>query len=233
MSKNLLLSKRVPMVALKPSTSTQIGGNIFVVKDSLFLPNTTNVAELIQYLNSFEMGTVTGNETVDPKYPVECPPQRMVHVQMFKVMQVCREVDCNILGGLFLVYLQSFGVEFQPTHLRARVESGDSQFFEVVYPIFEGYFESPRTVNPDLIPYLDGVVCNNTGEYKLLHVTNHVGNEIPLMRQVAYLKRVFRYATSNIVPYPEGVVKDNLVHSPENQKELYAHSELFLERLID
>lgn len=91
MSRNLLLSKRVPMVALKPCTSTLIGGNIFRVKDSLFLPDKANIAELLQYLNGFAMGTETGNETVDPKYPTECPPQRMEHVQMSKVTQVCQK----------------------------------------------------------------------------------------------------------------------------------------------
>lgn len=233
MGRERLMKKTVPLVALKPSTATVVESNIYVVRDTLFLPTKENVRELIEFLNTFSVGTVTGNETVDPKYPSGTPPIQQETMTIAEVEKIAREFPTNVLGATFIRYLEIYGVAFHRKHLRAWVSNDDKQFFEVVYPIFEGYFEQPRTVNPDLLPYLSGVVANNTGLYRLLHVRNRRGNERIVMTQIAYLKRVFRYAVSSIVPFPEGIIKDNLVHSPESQKELYAHSELFFERLID
>jgi len=226
------LNGNTPYVVLKPCTSFMDVHNMYRVKDCMFSPNKANIYALTEYLNRFQVGTATGCDTVDPKFPPEYPPIRTGIITPKRLEELVKMYKCNVLGAVFIALLESFNLLSTGTITTASVASIDREFFETVYPIFKGYFDEPRTVKMDLVSYLDGVVCNNTGVYTVIGMEYLPETLIQSLRQISYLKRLYRYAVVTLIPYPPNKVHDNLVHSPETLEELELHAKLFRERRV-
>jgi len=219
-----------PFVVLKPCANETPDG-VFSTRRGMYIPSCDGVERLVFWLNTIELSQPM-SRSVDSKRPRRVP-QRVSTVQLFQIEKRARLLNCNVLGATFLEFLRSFGYVFQADVLHATVVCSDREFFEAVYPIFEGYFETPRATEPELTRYLDGVVQNNSGIFTLVS-TPDVDGISPgrFLRNVAFLKRVYRYAVKLCIPYSEITVRDNLVHSPKNLEELESHYRLFLERSI-
>ncbi len=231
MNRKTLASGKAPFVVLKPYAAERCGLSIYRIRDGMFEPSKSTISEMLVFLNNFIPGTVTGTNSVDSKYPVHCPPVRYGTVPLRDAEGMAWKYGCTILGGVFIAYLQSYGVT-QHQKAVAKVAHDDQVFFEVVYPDFVGFFDEPRKTAPDQVSFLEGVRRNNSGLYTVLTVRNHKVSEEILMRQVAYLKRVFRFAAKTYIPFKKGTVRDNLVHSPESIAELESHGLLFAQRMI-
>lgn len=227
-----VLQGEVPYVVLKPCTSHRVLFNAYGVKDGMFYPTKANIHALCTCLNQFQAGTITGCDTVDPKFPADTPPKQIAAITEKRLAELGRSYQCNILGAVFIALLESYGFAFEKSVARASVSVEDREFFEVVYPIFKGYFDTPQTAAADLLPYLDDVVRNNTGVYTILAVRSMPVQILVGLRQISYLKRLYRYAVVSMIPYPPEKVHDNLVHSPETMEELALHAKLFRERRV-
>lgn len=231
MDQKTLAGGKVLFVVLKPYATERRGLGIYHIKDDMFEPNRRTISEMIAFLNDFVPGTVTGTSSVDSKFPVHFPPTQHGVISIRSAEWLAWKYGCTILGGVFIAYLQSYGV-IPYQKVMARVKYDDRVFFEIVYPDFVGFFDEPRKTAADQTPFLEGVHRNNSGLYTVLTVKSHSVDDITLMRQMAYLKRVFRFAAKTYIPFKKGTVRDNLVHSPESMAELKSHGLLFAQRMV-
>ncbi|HBY10446.1 hypothetical protein A2473_03465 [candidate division WWE3 bacterium RIFOXYC2_FULL_42_13] len=233
MNRTLLESGVVPFVVLKPYASERCGLSIYDIRNQMFEPNERNVQNLISFLNEFVVGSTTGTLSVDSKFYTEFAPERKKLIVLEATQHKAESSHCNVLGALFLEFLESFGYSPVRPSLKAIVAEDDEEFLKILYPVFDGYFTSPSTVENEQLEYLRGVQQNNTGLYSIFGVNSRSEPLVAKLTKVAYLKRIFRHATKTHIPFKSGVVRDNLIHSPESVEELLAHGKLFAQRLIN
>ncbi len=220
-----------PFIVLKPCANETPNG-VYSTREGMYIPSQKSVLSLIDWLNDVELSQPIGTESVDSKRPRRVP-QRVSYLDITRVDEWAQFAQCNALGAAFLAFLENFGYVFVTSVQHVVVTPKDVEFFEVVYPIFNGYFSVPKTTEPELNSYLDGVVQNNSGVFVVLSTSDCSGlAQHRFLENIAFLKRVYRYAVKLCIPYNESAVRDNLVHSPESLEELKMHHQLFLERSI-
>lgn len=208
------------IVVLRPSISVLIDHDLYKVFNQIFAPTADSVARLHRFLTEFDFKTKTGIGHLDDKWK---------YIGKKREYDATRAVDfafswrCNILGGVFLNYLSTFGIDVLKCLGMFSIDGADLEFYMTLYSGMQGYFDGSINPTSELGMFWQGVIYNNTGPFKVLEVSGDI-------LELAYLKRVFREGLRQCIQSGV-VVVDNAVHSPENLDELVVHTRMFLSRM--
>jgi len=221
-----------PIICLRPSTEVTKIDNIYSVNRDLFSPTPTTVKRLIASLNQALVGVPTGIPDIDSVIPpLNCSFNRIAQLKLSDCEKEAVDRNCNILGGTFLQFVASFGVELGQTLGRANVEPNDTEFLRTLYPDLEDFFQSPNSVPEERKDFAQGVIYNNTGNFLIVTINGEPRSFTDeFFAQLVLLKRIYRYYVACTIPWNRNTVRDNVVHVPENLDKSNRHLKLFIER---
>lgn len=221
-----------PILVLKPSTNETREGDIYLVGRELFSPTPESVNKLLELLNSFRTDIPSNVSTIDLKFPFEIELKKNKDVSLSESEKLASANECNILGGVFLNYVSSFGVEIGKVNNSFSVLSDDIEFMQTLYPDLAIYFASPEKLTQEEFDFKVGVIYNNTGSFRVIEVEDNVRIFTPeMLKKLAFLKRVFRHFAKGTIPFEPSNVRCNFVHTPETMDELSRHRALYDERI--
>lgn len=221
-----------PIVALRPSTELTNKQDVYQVRYGVFKPTPENVTQMLEHLNKIKPGEQTGIHEIDAKIKPGLRFKSTPKITLSACENMAIDKDINILGGVFLEFINSHDLQPGETLGQARVESNDAEFMLLLYPDLQDYFLSPSTVSPERKRFAEGIVFNNSGKFCISEVNNESRLFLERdMQRLALLKRIFRHAVKTYVPWDEKRVRDNVVHTPENKIELSDHWEIFKRRI--
>lgn len=224
--------KEDPIVVLKPSTNETRESDIYLVGRELFHPTPESVNKLLEQLNSFRVDLPSNISTIDQKFAPEISLKKIKNVLLPEAEKLAVINECNILGGAFLNYINSFGVEIGKVNNSLNIASDDIEFMQTLYPDLAPFFANPEKLTQKEIDFSLGVIYNNTGSFKVIEVENQVRIFTPeMLKKLAFLKRVFRHLAKMTIPFEKKNVRCNFVHTPETLDELKLHRSIYDDRI--
>lgn len=129
-----------PFVVLKPSANEKNGEDIYSIKRELFAPNKECVYQLIDSLNNFKLDELLKVNTIKEKLDNCTILEKERDLKIEDAEEMAIENGCNILGGVYLNLISSFGVEIGKTNNSIRAESDDAEFMLTLYPDLMPFF---------------------------------------------------------------------------------------------
>ena len=218
-----------PVVVLKPSSNElENSKNFYTIKKELFTPTPETVINFLNFLNQFEVGKKSGIQVIDDKIFNNYIFKQVKPLTMNDIENLADKNSCNVLGGVFLAYLETFGLNMGTQIKEIAVNENSVAFLTTLYPDLTRYFYEPIKLSDEQKEFAKGVISNNTGSFKVIDIENNIRIfDIELLKKIALLKRIFRYGAKMNVPFKMASVRCNLVHSPENIEELTEQLQLF------
>lgn len=215
------IDKNKPIVILKPTSAEAVGGNLYRTRESLYYLSLENIKKLIDFLNQFRLDIPSGVSSIDKRLPISKLLHKSRNVKLEEAERMAIDNNCNILGGMFLAFINSFGIKIGQRVFKIKIRATDMDFLQTLYPDISGYFNSPRELTEKQIEYAEGVIKNNTGELKVVEIDHDI-RIFPeeVLKKLSLLKNVFRYAAKSTIPYDATKLRCSLIHSPEIAQEL-------------
>lgn len=221
-----------PVVVLKPSANETREGNIYLIGRELFHPTPESVNKLLDLLNEFKTDIQTNIATIAEKFFEDVHLKKIKNISLSESEKMALDNGCNILGGTFLSYINSFGVEIGIPHKNFNISSDDIEFLETLYPDLAIFFASPEKLTENEINFKTGVIYNNTGSFKVVEVEKQTRIFSPeILKELAVLKRIYRHFAKETIPFEKVRVRCNLIHTPETLDELKQHEILYQKRI--
>jgi hypothetical protein len=221
-----------PFVVLKPSANEKNGEDIYSIKRELFAPNKECVYQLIDSLNNFKLDELLKVNTIKEKLDNCTILEKERDLKIEDAEEMAIENGCNILGGVYLNLISSFGVEIGKTNNSIRAESDDAEFMLTLYPDLMPFFSNPENLTMEQKKFSQGVIYNNTGSFRVIEVGDKKRIFTPeILKKITILKRIYRYSAKTNIPFCKDNVRCNLIHTPENLEELNLHKEIYSNRI--
>lgn len=220
-------TERFPLIVLKPSSNEQ-GETMYEISRDLYLPTQESAIATIGSLNDFLIKKPTGIKNVDEKLDDGVELNQIYKVTLEEAENMSKVNSCNILGGIFIAYLRSYGIETGKQVSSFNIQSTDMEFMISLYPDLTTYFVSPDKLGEKEIEFAQGVILNNTGSFKVINIEHNIrvfGPEI--LTKIKLLKRSFRHFAKLHTPSKKVSVRCNMVHSPESEDELDKQTKIF------
>lgn len=159
-----------PFVVLKPSANEKNGEDIYSIKRELFTPNTENIHHLIEALNDFNMEELIKINTIKEKFNDNIILEKEKDLKIEDAEKMALTNGCNILGGVYLDLINSFGIEIGKTNNSLRAESNDAEFMLTLYPDLVPFFSNPESLTTEQKIFSQGVIYNNTGSFRVIEI---------------------------------------------------------------
>lgn len=229
-NQNTESNERFPIIVLKPS-SNERGKTMYEIDRDLYLPTQESATAVIESLNNFVFKKPTGIVNIDEKFENGLELTQTYKVTLEEAENMSRINNCNILGGIFIAYLKSYGIETGKQVSSVSIKSNDMEFMISLYPDLTTYFVSPEKLGEKEVEFAQGVILNNTGSFKVINIEHDIrvfGPEI--LTKIKLIKRAFRYFTKLHTPCKKVSVRCNMVHSPESEDELEKQTKIFNNR---
>lgn len=221
-----------PFIVLKPSANEKNGEDIYSIKRELFTPNRENVCRLIDVLNSFNLEELVSVNTIKEKFSDNIILEREKDLRIEDAEKMSLMNGCNILGGVYLDLINSFGIEIGKTNNSLYAESDDAEFMLTLYPDLIPFFSNPEDLTTEQKTFSQGVIYNNTGSFRIIEISDKKRIFTPeILKKITILKRVYRHFAKINIPFNKDNVRCNLIHTPENLDELNLHKEIYNNRI--
>ena len=221
------------IVVLKPST-TELGDmGIYSVNREIFSVTLESVTNLIEFLNNFNVNIKSGVKSIDESRLFNQELRQIRPISLSSAEKIANDLKCNILGGVFIDWIYSYNIEIRKILGHALIESSDAEFLETLYPDLVPFFKTPAKLTKGELSLAEGIIYNNTGNFKVLEVEKDIKISTQMVfAELAFLKRIFRYAVKLNIKKREEVIRDNLIHTPQTSEELLIQKKLLEKRFI-
>ena len=231
-------SKLETIVVLKPTSAEAPNNDIYQVARQIFMPDPQSAQSLIELLNLINLEQSTGIDCLEVKKPIDVCFNKYKPISLVSAEKIAVDLNCNILGGIFLVYLNSFGIDIGKVLGRSQIAYADKEFTLALYsnPKTLLYFNEPAKLTKEDRILIESVLYNNTGQFLTVEVSNYISSltTSDSFAKVTFLKRVFRYAAEHTIKWTgKTYLRDNLVHSPDTPDEVISHREALALKYIE
>lgn len=221
------------ITVLKPSTTEQGVTGIYSVHREIFDVTPEAIKKLVNFLNDFDVNRKSGVISIDKNRIFNQELKQNRPALLSSAEKISNDLKCNILGGVFLDWIYSYNIEIGKTLGHAQIQSSDVEFLENLYPDLIPFFKNPAELTAEQLNLAQGIVYNNTGTFKVLEVGENMKESSQLIfAELAFLKRIFRYAVKLNIKKKDGSIRDNLIHTPQTPEELLIQKRLLEKRFI-
>lgn len=225
------------IVVLKPTSSEATNGDIYTVPREIFLPNPETAANLITTLNQMDLNRSTGIEYLESKRPANMQFSKGFDLNLAYAERLAVDMNCNIIGGIFLMYISSYGINLGNVLGRSVVAYGDKEFTLALYSNQQtiDFFNNPQALTDSDRVLIESVLYNNTGQFLTVEVENAIkSQESETLNKIAFLKRVFRHLAEQSIRWTgKTFLRDNMVHSPDTLSDVESQRKALERRFIE
>ncbi len=233
MEKNIGQSNEA-FIVLKPSSNEK--GNdddIYSVNRELFYPTPENVNCLLSALNHLNKEELLNIGTIKEKFKDNIILKKEKDLKLEDAEKLSFENGCNILGGVYLNLIYSYGIELGKENNSFRVTADDAEFMTTLYPDLIPFFSDINSLNQEQKTFSQGVIYNNTGSFRVIEVDCQKRFFTPdVLKKITVLKRIYRHLAKINIPFNKDNARCNLIHTPENLDELSLHRQIYDDRII-
>ncbi len=222
-----------PIVVLKPSTTEQGTAGLYSINREIYSVTPEAINDLVSFLNNFDVNKKSGITSIDTSNLFDQDLHQTKPVSLATSEKIAYDLKCNILGGIFIDWISSYGIEIEKILGHACVQDGDAEFLEALYPDLIPFFKDRTKLSTQELNLAEGIVYNNTGNFKVLEIgaKGETSTQV-IFAKLAFLKRIFRHAVKITIKKREEIIRDNLVHTPQTPEELSIQKNLLQKRFL-